>query len=886
MAIIQFDNGQKVKFDGTPTERDVEEVAQKLGITKKKSFFQKAGDFFTSSTQKFAKTLGTAASVIDPKTKKLREETISSTQKLVDEYTQKAKNEPNKERAKKFLEVAQKLADTENIDIYNNPEYQKTAKQIYGEALGTVLETTSLGSFGASKAPTALKILTPGKNILKNAKIGAAYGGVFGTGFGVSGAAQKNKSSKDIITEGLIAGAVGATGGATLGGALTSAGFGLSGILKKTSKYSAQMKNALGKEAIKKLEKTSKDLVKMSPTASKNEAKWNKNTARFIANEFVIDEKTLKPKSILQLIDSDGKRINTDNAINALKNKYYDEANAFNSLIQDSGEYISLNQLKTKAIKSLGDDLKARGSDYDEAIKYINKEINAYKKNYRDAGLIDGNDLLLPISKLNKIKTGLWNKTSNFNPSQKDKLLSDINYKLGQTAKDLIEESVEDVAVKRMNQRLGDFASAIKVLENANGKVLPGGFFGRQFTRLAGTVAGSPGGIGGSIIGNITGGMLADIMVNPKIKTTLWTKLVKQLNKQKNGQDIINEAIEILSKRNQERAARKLLEAPKFIPLKPKSDNSRLFTQEEANALLESLKIKPKKIKLNQTGKAEPLKSKQKLDSLNPTGSVFSKYTPKQRATAELADNITTLDKTMKKPADEMITIYRGTGKGGDIVAGDFVTTNKQLAKDYAGTGRVIEKKVRLSDVLDDLDEPLGEEYIYRPQAKLKPSVEPLIEEAKKYKTAEEFVKENSIKHISQEQVLPKKQGDIQFYHGTDVLNYDKLSIPKFEGSTMDRNYGDYFYITPDRSLTETYGRYSAGFNIPKEKVLPLEKYRSLWNAEKGTGISEKAFDDKLFKDYWAIEMPDNEFIVKDVSKIRDYTKSQLTDIWNKANKK
>ena len=167
-----------------------------------------------------------------------------------------------------------------------------------------------------------------------------------------------------------------------------------------------------------------------------------------------------------------------------------------------------------------------------------------------------------------------------------------------------------------------------------------------------------------------------------------------------------------------------------------------------------------------------------------------------------------------------------------------------------------------------------------------KPSIEPLIEEAKKYKSAEEFVKENSIKHISQEQVLPKKQGDIQFYHGTDVLNYDKLSIPKFEGSTMDRNYGDYFYITPDRSLTETYGRYSAGFNIPKEKVLPLEKYRSLWNAEKGTGISEKAFDDKLFKDYWAIEMPDNEFIVKDVSKIRDYTKSQLTDIWNKANKK
>jgi hypothetical protein len=179
--------------------------------------------------------------------------------------------------------------------------------------------------------------------------------------------------------------------------------------------------------------------------------------------------------------------------------------------------------------------------------------------------------------------------------------------------------------------------------------------------------------------------------------------------------------------------------------------------------------------------------------------------------------------------------------------------------------------------------EALPTKKVETPAKTKKVDTDPLIQEARKYKSAEEFVNENSIKHISQEQVLPKKQGDVQFYHGTDVLDYDKLSIPKFEGSTMDRNYGDYFYITPDRGLTETYGRYSAGFNIPKEKVLSLDNLRAEYKKLGDNSINFDKFTDEQFKKYWAIEMPDNEYIVKDVSKIRDYTKSQLTDIWNKS---
>lgn len=104
------------------------------------------------------------------------------------------------------------------------------------------------------------------------------------------------------------------------------------------------------------------------------------------------------------------------------------------------------------------------------------------------------------------------------------------------------------------------------------------------------------------------------------------------------------------------------------------------------------------------------------LNSLNPTGGVFVDYDPKTRMKAPLGKNMTTLDKTSGgKPTDSII-IYRGTSDR-KIVPGDFVTTNKQLAVDYAGAGRVISLKVKKGDILDDITEPEGGEYIYRPNA-------------------------------------------------------------------------------------------------------------------------------------------------------------------------
>ena len=103
------------------------------------------------------------------------------------------------------------------------------------------------------------------------------------------------------------------------------------------------------------------------------------------------------------------------------------------------------------------------------------------------------------------------------------------------------------------------------------------------------------------------------------------------------------------------------------------------------------------------------------LNDLNPTGGIFVDYKPEIRAKAKLGKNITTLDKTMGGSPTDTIIVYRGTSNK-KIVPGDFITTNKQLAKDYGG-GNVISLKVKKGDILDDITEPEGEEYIYRPNA-------------------------------------------------------------------------------------------------------------------------------------------------------------------------
>jgi hypothetical protein len=200
-----------------------------------KSTLRKVGDFFTSSTQKFGNTLGTAASVLD-QTKGNVQDTQKGIQEQaqnqIDLFMQNAKKETDPNKKKDWINAAKIAGDNVGVDIFTNPEYQKTAKQILGEAGGTALEALSLGTFGstakvgslASKAPTILKpLLSPPKNILKGAKEGAIIGSIYGSASGATQSMQENESNIDVLKSGITEGAIGGLGGGVIGGGISGA---------------------------------------------------------------------------------------------------------------------------------------------------------------------------------------------------------------------------------------------------------------------------------------------------------------------------------------------------------------------------------------------------------------------------------------------------------------------------------------------------------------------------------------------------------------------------------------------------------------------------------------------------------------------------------------
>lgn len=112
----------------------------------------------------------------------------------------------------------------------------------------------------------------------------------------------------------------------------------------------------------------------------------------------------------------------------------------------------------------------------------------------------------------------------------------------------------------------------------------------------------------------------------------------------------------------------------------------------------------------------EDKEQQEALNSINPTGSVFVEYSPEDRSSLDLGEGMTTFDAMEGMSPDTEVTVYRGVPKGAqsELNSGDFITTNKQLAKDYAGDGDVLETKVRAREILTQEDEHDGEEFLYR----------------------------------------------------------------------------------------------------------------------------------------------------------------------------
>jgi len=168
-----------------------------------------------------------------------------------------------------------------------------------------------------------------------------------------------------------------------------------------------------------------------------------------------------------------------------------------------------------------------------------------------------------------------------------------------------------------------------------------------------------------------------------------------------------------------------------------------------------------------------------------------------------------------------------------------------------------------------------------------KPSVvEPLEQEAKKYKTADEFI---------------KAQGT-PVYHGTNEI-FDKFDFSKsrFKGEQGENLWGFGVYTSPNIGTAKNYGKNVLEIPFTAKKPLELSKFKSTKELADYLDMSEDALmmrnGTPTAKGQQAVQLSSKakelghdsiiagqEIVILDPSQVK--TKSQLTEIWNKANKK
>ena len=273
-----------------------------------------------------------------------------------------AKNETDKEKKDKLLKAAAYLADTEGVDIFNRPEYQKTAKQVYGEAIGVAAETLGWGKVG--NIAKTVKASTVAQTAIRAAKTGSILNATTSTG----SAMAENKSIVDILKSGVT----GALTGAIFGGATGALAGKIGG---KISNKSAT------KLASKRL--SSKEKVLAYKTGRAKEA-------TLLRSEKVIP--TQKEKELGKLAQEIGLKGNTQKDINKINKAIEQEAKALKKTLKESGAIYNKNNVKgvlnkmkkDKTIDLIEPEVKV----YEKMIKKFNKMVDS-KKNKGIDGLLE-----------------------------------------------------------------------------------------------------------------------------------------------------------------------------------------------------------------------------------------------------------------------------------------------------------------------------------------------------------------------------------------------------------------------------------------------------------------------------------------------------------------
>lgn len=211
------------------------------------------------------------------------------------------------------------------------------------------------------------------------------------------------------------------------------------------------------------------------------------------------------------ILESDG-----NNALKttAARKDVQEKINSWDDLLEQALD----DQYKANNLTELRDSLVSRirsgnlmknlsATDREAAIRSVNKSFKAEIKQ-------NGN--LVSDKQLNQIKRGLYN--SSYNEGMPRSGSEALRISAGEM-RQKIESNNPDVAVRQINEIMGELLSLDMALKDKHGSVIRGGLLGKRLNQVIGAIAGGNLGPFGSLIGSEVGAGLTDYALDPYRKT-------------------------------------------------------------------------------------------------------------------------------------------------------------------------------------------------------------------------------------------------------------------------------------------------------------------------------------------------------------------------------
>lgn len=774
------------------------------------------------------------------------------------------------------------------------PSINKTTKQIVGEGAGVLADVLS------------------GSGALSPTLAGAALMG--------TGAAQENKGTGEIISQTLLGGLVGKIGEVGFNKAspliskyLTQYG---TPLYEKLAPYIPEEKLATlksfadkatqklsigtgtgGTDAINVVNTTvQKPFDIASATASKvvdkiqtgtrstidgliekdvnnllNSTKGISNKVKNYSSLGTDIKKELTDPSIFKGIKVDNKKINPDEALSVVNDRLDRLTEAKSKILPELDNKvpgISKQTIRENAINDIRG--KYTLADEQDIINGIDKQLAAYPDTMK-------------ISEVDALRAKFRTSARNAKGLQKSSSeYSALENGTRKTVFDVTDNLPFDTSgeYKQLNSNIKNLINTADFLDNTlRNQVVKGGRLGEYVARGLGAVAGSQFGVFQTILGAETGGFISNVLTNNQLGSSLKMKIIKEIT---DDPIVIQKAEELLKNVKNINVPR--LPAPRdsFRTVKGSGNTINLPEKTQTTQLQEDIYFKPSISRQNTAN-----------NITNNSGSVIP----------------TVSNTTKKKSSDEMVTLYHASPKiptNGEWRKGTYFAENPNSASSYAQshhTGDIKIQKVQIpknllfkepttGNYLLKSEIPIGGTKIGKPLTNLDLArkenpelakslnnqrvkiVDDLASEAKKYKSAEEFVSALKGSKTQYGEYSPSVRANIP----AGYKNITEMGISPDEMVTIYRgidnvkgkiskkiNDGDFVTTDFDSALSYT--------GSPKNVVEMEVPAKTLYNSEPRDFVDEPFYTgaEYIYTTKGTKSLP---------------TDSQLTDIWNKANKK